>query len=69
MYGSRHDLQNTVFFQLLCAHAPRSFPIVDSLCVVLRDDLVAALTKLVQGLRDQLSPKHICTFIPSCVEK
>ncbi|EGT47233.1 hypothetical protein CAEBREN_14565 [Caenorhabditis brenneri] len=51
---------------LLCTHAPRNVPIVDSLCVVLRDDLVAALTKLVQGLRAQLSPKQICTIIPNC---
>ncbi|CAL2045464.1 unnamed protein product [Caenorhabditis brenneri] len=52
---------------LLCTHAPRNVPIVDSLCVVLRDDLVAAITKLVQGLRAQLSPKQILLLVISAV--
>uniref|UniRef100_A0A8R1EQP7 Uncharacterized protein n=1 Tax=Caenorhabditis japonica TaxID=281687 RepID=A0A8R1EQP7_CAEJA len=37
--------------------APRQFPIVDTLCVVLRDDLVDALTKLARGLKAQTSPE------------
>uniref|UniRef100_A0A8R1DN74 Saposin B-type domain-containing protein n=2 Tax=Caenorhabditis japonica TaxID=281687 RepID=A0A8R1DN74_CAEJA len=61
---SDQDLGSLV--DLICAHVPRSLPIVDTLCVVLRDDLVAALTKLVQGLRSQIEPKRVCSIIPSC---
>uniref|UniRef100_A0A8R1DIN1 Saposin B-type domain-containing protein n=1 Tax=Caenorhabditis japonica TaxID=281687 RepID=A0A8R1DIN1_CAEJA len=50
----------------ICQLAPRQFPIVDTLCVVLRDDLVDALTKLARGLKAQTSPEQLCGLLKIC---
>ncbi|CAB3397072.1 unnamed protein product [Caenorhabditis bovis] len=45
----------------LCSLAPRQLPIVDALCVVLRDNIIGALVKLIQGECKQ------CEFIASAI--
>ncbi|CAI5450061.1 unnamed protein product [Caenorhabditis angaria] len=47
----------------LCSLAPRKIPIVDTLCTVLRDDLVDALIRLVRGLQKQTSPQVLCGYL------
>ncbi|EGT47214.1 hypothetical protein CAEBREN_03116 [Caenorhabditis brenneri] len=50
----------------VCQAAPTEIPIVKAFCVVLEDNLVKALVTLIQGFKDQTSPRLLCGYLSVC---
>ncbi|EFP10994.1 hypothetical protein CRE_31144 [Caenorhabditis remanei] len=50
----------------VCQAAPTDIPIVKALCTVLQENLVNALVTLIQGFKDQTSPRLLCGYMNAC---